>query len=132
MSLSPLLNAPPLIVAHATAAMAAFGLGLVQLARAKGAGSHRVLGWTWILLMAAVALSSLWIHTIRQFGLFSLIHVLSLFTLTTLPIAALHARRHRVAAHRKAMMSLFIGALVIAGAFTLLPGRVMHAVVFGG
>jgi len=49
-----------------------------------------------------------------------------------LPIAVLHARRHRVAAHRTAMMSLFIGALVIAGAFTLLPGRVMHAVVFGG
>jgi uncharacterized membrane protein len=132
MSLSPLLNAPPLIVVHAAAALAAFALGVVQLARAKGTGSHRVFGWAWILLMATVALSSLWIHTIRQFGPFSLIHVLSLFTLTTLPIAALHARRHRVAAHRKAMMSLFIGALVIAGAFTLLPGRVMHAVVFGG
>jgi uncharacterized membrane protein len=29
------------------------------------------------------------------------------------------------------MISIFVGALVIAGAFTLLPGRVMHAVVFG-
>jgi len=29
-------------------------------------------------------------------------------------------------------MSLFVGALVIAGAFTLLPGRLMHEVVFGG
>jgi uncharacterized membrane protein len=132
MSLSPLLNAPPLIVVHATAALAAFALGVVQLARAKGTGSHRAFGWTWIPLMVTVALSSLWIHTIRQFGPFSLIHALSLFTLTALPVAALHARRHRVAAHRKAMMSLFVGALVIAGAFTLLPGRVMHEVMFGG
>jgi uncharacterized membrane protein len=132
MSLSPLLNAPPLIVVHATAALAAFALGVVQLARAKGTGSHRSFGWTWIPLMVTVALSSLWIHTIRQFGPFSLIHALSLFTLTALPVAALHARRHRVAAHRKAMMSLFVGALVIAGAFTLLPGRVMHEVMFGG
>jgi uncharacterized membrane protein len=132
MSLSPLLNAPPLIVVHATAALAAFGLGIVQLARAKGTGSHRLFGWIWILLMAAVALSSLWIRTIRQFGPFSLIHALSLFTLTALPIAVLHARRHSVAAHRKAMMSLFVGALVIAGAFTLLPGRLMHEVIFGG
>jgi uncharacterized membrane protein len=29
------------------------------------------------------------------------------------------------------MMSLFLGALVIAGVFTFLPGRIMHAVVFG-
>jgi uncharacterized membrane protein len=30
------------------------------------------------------------------------------------------------------MISLFAGALVVAGAFTLLPGRIMHRVVFGG
>jgi uncharacterized membrane protein len=42
------------------------------------------------------------------------------------------ARRHHVGNHRFAMISLFAGALVIAGAFTLLPGRIMHRVVFGG
>src|SRR5258707_15749951 len=131
MALSPLLNAPPLIVVHALAALAAFGLGVVQLARAKGTGSHRAFGWTWILLMAVVALSSLWIHTIRQFGPFSLIHALSLLTLTALPVAVLHARRHRVAAHRKAMMGLFARPRVLPGIFPLLPGRLMHEVVFG-
>ena len=30
------------------------------------------------------------------------------------------------------MLSLFFGALVIAGIFTLVPGRIMHSVVFGG
>jgi uncharacterized membrane protein len=29
------------------------------------------------------------------------------------------------------MILLFTGALVVAGLFTLLPGRIMHAVVFG-
>lgn len=48
-----------------------------------------------------------------------------------LPIAVLHARRHNVSQHRWAMLGLFIGALVIAGVFTLLPGRIMHAVAFG-
>jgi uncharacterized membrane protein len=28
------------------------------------------------------------------------------------------------------MISLFAGALVVAGLLTLLPGRIMHAVVF--
>ncbi len=30
------------------------------------------------------------------------------------------------------MIGLFAGALVIAGAFTLVPGRIMYRVVFGG
>ena len=29
------------------------------------------------------------------------------------------------------MIGLFTGALVIAGVFTFLPGRIMHEVVFG-
>ena len=81
--------------------------------------------------MAAVAASSFWIHEIRLFGPLSPIHLLSIFTLIMLVLAVLHARRHNVSGHRKAMMSIFFGALVIAGLFTFLPGRIMHAVVFG-
>jgi uncharacterized membrane protein len=29
------------------------------------------------------------------------------------------------------MITMFIGALAIAGLFTFLPGRIMHAVAFG-
>jgi len=49
-----------------------------------------------------------------------------------LPLAVLAAHRHDVARHRRAMIMIFAGALVVAGAFTLLPGRIMHAVAFGG
>jgi uncharacterized membrane protein len=48
-----------------------------------------------------------------------------------LPLAAVHARRHRVEKHRKAMIAIFVGALVVAGLFTFWPGRIMHAVLFG-
>jgi uncharacterized membrane protein len=131
MSLAPLLNAAPPIPLHAFAAMAAFGLGLVQFAAPKGTLPHRTLGWIWVGLMAAVAISSLWIHQIRLIGPWSPIHLLSIFTIAVLPVAVWRAHRHRVADHRRIMFFLFTGALVIAGLFTLLPGRIMHAVLFG-
>jgi uncharacterized membrane protein len=113
------------------AAMSAFVLGLVQFAAPKGTLPHRTLGWIWVLLMASVAVSSFWIHQIRLLGPWSPIHLLSIFTLTMLPLAVWCAHQHRVADHRRIMIALFSGALVVAGLFTLLPGRIMHAVVFG-
>jgi uncharacterized membrane protein len=109
----------------------AFALGIAQFAAPKGTIPHRTVGWIFAGLMLAVALSSLWIHQIRLWGPWSPIHLLSIFTLITLPLAVWAAHRHRVAEHRRAMISLFLGALVIAGAFTLVPGRIMHQVVFG-
>jgi uncharacterized membrane protein len=43
----------------------------------------------------------------------------------------LHARNHRVPQHRKAMITIFLGALMIAGGFTFVPGWIMNAVAFG-
>jgi uncharacterized membrane protein len=82
--------------------------------------------------MTAVCITSFWIHDLRVWGPWSPIHLLSIFTLAMLPVAVLHARRHRVAQHRKAMLTMFAGALVIAGLFTFVPGRIMYRVAFGG
>src|ERR1700731_2984581 len=131
MSLAPLLNAAPAIPFHALAAMSAFVLGVVQFAAPKGTLPHRTIGWIWVCLMAAVAVSSFWIHQIRLIGPWSPIHLLSIFTLVMLPLAVWKAHHHEVADHRRIMILLFSGALVIAGLFTLLPGRIVHAVVFG-
>jgi uncharacterized membrane protein len=81
--------------------------------------------------MALIACSSFFINDIRQFGPFSAIHLLSLWTLMWLPIAVGHARRGRIAEHRKVMISLFVGALLITGALTFYPGRIMHQVAVG-
>jgi uncharacterized membrane protein len=131
MSLSPLLDAAPAIPLHAFAAMTAFVLGLVQFAAPKGTLPHRTVGWIWVTLMLLVALSSFWINEIRLVGPFSPIHLLSIFTLVMVPLAVWKAHHHDVATHRRIMMYLFLGALLIAGLFTLVPGRIMHKVVFG-
>ena len=132
MSLAPLLNAPSTIPLHAFAAITAFVLGVVQLAAPKGTLPHRTLGWIWVGLMATVAISSFWIHQARIIGPWSPIHLLSIFTLVILPLGVWRAHRHRVKDHRRIMIFIFTGALVIAGLFTLVPGRIMHTVIFGG
>lgn len=132
MSLDPLLAAPLVVQVHAFAAMAAFALGVVQLAGPKGTLPHRAMGYAWVGLMLVVAASSFAIQGIRQWGAFSTIHLLSIMVVVLVPMAVLAARRRHVGTHRWAMLSLFGGALVIAGAFTLLPGRIMHRVAFGG
>lgn len=131
MDFEPLLAATPAIQFHAFAAMGAFVLGLVQFAGRKGTTPHRMIGWVWVTLMLIVAVSSFWIHNIRLWGPWSPIHFLSIFALITLPLAVYAAHKHKVATHKRAMISIFFGALVIAGLFTFVPGRIMHAAVFG-
>jgi uncharacterized membrane protein len=131
MSLAPLLDAAPAIRLHAFAAMTAFALGIVQLSAPKGTLPHRTIGWIWVTLMAIVSASSFWIHGLRLWGPWSPIHLISIFTLVMLPLAVWSAHRHAVERHRRAMISIFFGALVIAGVFTLVPGRIMPKVVLG-
>ncbi len=67
----------------------------------------------------------------RLWGEWSPIHLLAIYTLIMLPIAVLAAHRHDVRRHRRVMIGISVGALVIAGLFTFVPGRIMHAVAFG-
>ncbi len=131
MSLAPLLDAAPAIPAPRLRGDGGVRARRGPVRRPKGTLPHRTLGWIWVGLMAVVAVSSFWIHQIRLVGPWSPIHLLSIFMLVMLPLAVWRAHQHRVADHRRAMIALFSGALVIAGLFTLLPGRIMHAVVFG-
>lgn len=131
MSLAPLLDAALVIQLHAFAAMSALVLGLVQFVARKGTLPHRTLGWVWVVLLATVSISSFWIHQIRLVGAWSPIHLLSIFSLTMLPLGVWYAHKHRVSGHRITMISIFTGGMVIAGLFTLVPGRIMNAVVFG-
>jgi uncharacterized membrane protein len=132
VTFAPLLQASPSIQLHAFAAMGAFALGTVQLAAPKGTVPHRIVGSIWVLLMLVVSISAFFIHELRIWGPWSPIHLLAIFTLVMLPIAVWRAHKHAVEQHRRAMLGLFFGALVIAGLFTFLPGRIMHSVVFGG
>jgi uncharacterized membrane protein len=131
VDLAPLTHAALPIQLHAYAALGAFVLGAVQLAGVKGTTRHRALGYTWAALMLVVAISSFWVHEIRLWGPWSPIHLLSIFTLVMLPLGLWAAHSHAVSRHRSTMIGLYLGALVIAGLFTLAPGRIMHKVLFG-
>jgi len=131
MTFAPLFASGPIVTLHALAAMAALTTGIVQLVLPKGGLRHRVLGWVWVALMTVVAVSSMWIHDISLFGPFSPIHILSVATLYWLIFGVRKIRQGKIKTHSIVMIWLFFGALIGAGTFTLLPGRVMHMVVFG-
>ena len=111
--------------------MSAFALGLLQFAAPKGTLPHRTVGFIWLALMLSVALSSFWIHEIRLWGPWSPIHLISIYVLIMVPVAIYFARGHNVRGHARTVVGMFLGGLVIAGLFTFVPGRIMHAVALG-
>jgi uncharacterized membrane protein len=131
MLLDPLLAEGFAVASHAVAAIAALLLGAVQLAAPKGTLPHRTLGYVWAGLMLYIAASGFWIHELQLWGRWSPIHLLSILVLVTVPLAVWRAHRHEVTAHKRGMIALYALALVVTGLFTLWPGRVMHAVLFG-
>lgn len=131
MSLTPLLEAPLPVQIHAFAAIAALLLGALVLFRRKGTALHKALGRVWAVLMLITAVSALFINEIRLIGPFSPIHIFSVVTFVGLAYGIGEIRRGNVRAHRATMQGLYFFALILAGAFTLLPGRRMHDVLFG-
>ena len=124
-------EAPP-IPLHALAALLAVVLGGVQLAMKKGTRLHKALGWIWTGLMALVAITSFFIHEIKLWGQYSPIHLLSLWTLISLGLAIYFAKIGKIKRHKQVMVALYGFGLILTGFFTLMPGRVMHQIIFGG
>lgn len=131
MNIEALLAASLPIRVHVATALLALLIGLFQLALTRGTPWHRMMGWTWVAAMAVTAVSSFFIHSIRLVGLWSPIHVLSVVTLISLVWAIYSARQRKWRRHGITMAALFLFGLIGAGAFTLLPGRLMHTVLFG-
>ena len=121
---------PTVIQVHVLAAVAAVALGSVLMLARKGVRLHRLFGWGWVVLMALVAGSSLFIVGLNGRH-WSPIHALSAITLMGLPLAVLAARRHDVKRHRRGMMRLFFIGPVVAGLFAFVPGRLMWNLLFG-
>jgi uncharacterized membrane protein len=128
MNLAALFAAPPWVQVHALAALSALALGTLQLSAPKGTLPHRTLGWIWVALMALAALSSFVFVWGPDYSGLGPIHILSVVTLVSLVGLVRAARRRNIAAHRSSALWLFVTALVITGAFTFLPGRLMHCI----
>ncbi len=129
MNLEALTQASPVIQAHTAAALLAAAFGVSVLAITKGTALHKRLGAGFAVLMLFTAISSFWIMELRP-GHFSLIHLLSILTLISIPLAIYYRRRGNIRAHAFWMISPLLG-LLIAGGATLAPGRIMYRVFFG-
>jgi uncharacterized membrane protein len=127
----------PIIAVHMTAAILAVATGPVALWARKGRLQrprlHRAFGYAWVTLMLVTAVSAIFI---RDFGLPNLggytpIHLLIPVTLVALFGAFWFLARGNIAGHRKTMQRLYIGACLVAGLFTLLPGRYLGHMLWG-
>lgn len=132
MNLQPLLDAPLAVQIHVAAVLPASLLGAYILINRKGTPVHRLLGKIWMALMVITSLSSFFIHEISLFYGFSPIHLLSVSVLVGAWQAVTAARAKNIRAHKAAVIGMYFGGIVIAGLFTLIPGRIMNAVVFSG
>ncbi len=139
MSLQPLFDAPWIIQAHAYAAVAAFLLGVVQLAAPKGTLPHKTIGVVWLILMTAIAVSSIFVRPSLYPGLplvkwFSWIHLFTVMTVFGIVSGTMLLLKGgpSLKNHARPFISIFIGGLIVAGAFAFMPGRIMHQVAFGG
>jgi uncharacterized membrane protein len=121
--LAPFLKIPLVLKVHLVAAAGALLIGTALLFAPKGRGFHRAAGWTWAACMATVAISSFWLRDAG--GKLSFIHLLSGWVSIAIPMAIAAARRHDLRRHRAAMTRVFMFGLVLAGALTLMPGRLM-------
>jgi len=135
ISPAPLLAAPFAVQLHVFTVVPAFFLGtwLIFFSR-KGARYHRAIGYLYLSLMTVTSIAALFVRTIMPNGPFydfSPIHLFVPLTLAGVVGALYYARRHNIRAHRRSMLGVYIGGLLIAGSLTLVPGRIMHTVFFG-
>jgi uncharacterized membrane protein len=109
-------------------------LGLYLFFTKKGTLIHRRLGALYMGLMVFTAIVALFLPAMGKpllFGHFGWIHSFCVLVLVVVPRSLLHLRRKQIKKHQRSMILLYVGALCIAGAFTLVPGRYLHGIFFG-
>lgn len=136
-ALDLLAAAPWMVHVHLAAVLPALVLGAWLLIANKGGTRHRNLGKLYLGLMVIAALSATVLPaqvgptvTLGPLRL-GLLHLLVLLTLRGVWMAFSTVRRGDIQAHKRHMVGLYIGALIIAGLFSLAPGRLLHRMLFG-
>ena len=113
--------------------------GLTALARVQ-ADKHYwkdtiaggALGYAWVTCMITAALSAIFI---RDFQLpnamgYTPIHLLIPLTFFSLYRAFVYLLQGNIQGHRKTMQWLYVSACLVAGAFTLVPGRYLGNLIW--
>lgn len=120
----------PAVIIHLVTVLIALPLGMIIFLSRKGGARHRTMGKAWLLLMVVTAIATFFIRHLND-GQLSYIHLLSVLTLVSVPRAINAARQGNIALHRRRLVSMFAGALIVAGLASFIPGRIMYVFLLG-
>ena len=127
----------PTIAVHLSLALSAVAIGPWVLWTRLGATTrpqlHRALGYAWVTCMLGAALTGVFIRDFRLPNLwgYTPIHLLIPLTCWSLYRAFRFLALGNIPGHRKTMQWLYFNACIVAGAFTLLPGRYLGQLIWG-
>jgi uncharacterized membrane protein len=122
-----------LMFVHLATVFPAFILGTISLLLKKGTTIHVAIGRIYMILMLFTAFITLFMSAkvgptlLNHFGW---IHLFSFLTIYTVPSAYFAIKNKNVKVHKRKMILLYFGAIIIAGGFTFSPGRYLHSVFF--
>ncbi len=122
-----------LMYTHIITVVPCIFLGAYLFIKSKGNPHHKLVGKIYMTLMLVTAVISLCLPArvgpqfLNHFGF---IHVFSVLTIQAIPTAIIAIKKGNVRKHKRKLVSLYIGAIVIAGSFTLAPGRFLHELFF--
>ena len=115
---------------HLATVIPAIPLGGWVLLKRKGTARHRMFGKIWLALMVTAAVSAIWIKHLNN-GQFSAIHLLIPVVLVGSWRVVSTARAGNIVAHRRGLLLLFTGALLIPAITAFVPGRLMWTWLIG-
>jgi len=128
LDLDALALAPLSTLIHAAAILTLVITGWIMLALPKGNRRHRLLGWTWVSGMVLMGLSSM---AVPHGDSWVAAYVGGGSALVLMAFGVYFVRRRKLRLHGRTMAMLMI-ALVLMTMLSVLPGRLMHQVLFAG
>lgn len=122
-----------LMYIHLATVIPCFVIGTALILIKKGTVIHNRFGAVYMILMLVTSLVTLFMPAQvgpTVVGHFGWIHSFSLLTIYTVPTAYFAIKKGDIKAHKRKMILLYFGAIIIAGGFTFAPGRYLHEVFF--
>ncbi len=122
-----------LMYLHLVTVIPCFIIGTGLLLIRKGTPIHKRMGRVYMVLMLFTALVTLFMpaqvgpQLLDHFGY---IHGFSFLTIYTIPTAYWAIKKGEVKRHKRKMILLYFGAIILAGGFTFFPGRYLHELFF--
>ena len=115
---------------HLATIFPAFLIATYLFINRKGTPSHKLLGKIYMTLMLFTSVITLMMPAVvgpRFMDHLGFIHFFSLLVLFCVPTAYFAARNGNIATHRFNMIGVYVGGILIAGAFAFMPGRLLHS-----